>query len=155
MDPSMSEIVDRPSTSSTGALVGILLALVGTGSVMGVFAYRQVVRSEEALRALREEAACTGGRVDAEGCVDWVLGAQKRCAAMQSLCQGAIPGLLETCLAARPERPACASIGEAADTHWSYRHCAARGFDRRDHGCAIAYLALASFCARQRGGGGP
>ena len=93
-------------------------------------------------RRLYREAEVAGAQVDADGCVGWSLGTQRRCAAMQSLCQGALPGLTERCLQVRDRRADCRHLGETADTHWSRQKCAERGLDPRHRGCAIAYLAL-------------
>lgn len=147
--------VDVPSPEATTGrlwpLLAVLTLLIGTGSVLGVLAFRQYVASELAMRELYRQAGEAGATLDADSCAAWTLAAQKRCTAMQSLCQGAIPGLTERCLAARDRSADCRGLGETADTHWSRDRCKRRGYDPRNRGCAIAYLALAAYCSEHGG----
>ncbi|MEK7704462.1 MAG: hypothetical protein AAB426_05840 [Myxococcota bacterium] len=127
-------------------LLAVLATLIAIGSVLGVLAFRQYVKSELAMRVLYREAQQAGATLGADECIGWTLAAQKRCTAMQSLCQGAIPSLAERCLDAGDRQVECATLGATGDTHWSHDRCVGRGYDPRNRGCAIAYLALAAYC---------
>lgn len=121
-------------------------ALLTTSSALGVLAHRQYVTAELHFRATFAELAEVGQHMDVEQCITWVLEWKSRCAAARPMCEAAVPGLVEACLRASERSDYCDSIGPSSDTHWSFENCKRRGFGRRDHACAKAYLAVDAFC---------
>lgn len=132
-------------------LVGGLLA---ASVILGGFTYRRYVGSEKLVRAVAAELADTGRTLDGEGCVSWVLDWDRRCSALKIVCDEATRPLLQTCLQARDRTDYCRSLGPKLDTHFSFERCRLRGYTRRDHGCAEAYLEVVDHClAPTRGNG--
>jgi len=130
----------------------LLLSLAGLFStILGVLAHRQYVRAELHLRASFAEATAVGAERDVEQCITWVLDWMPRCAAAKAMCEAAVPGLTETCLASQDRGAYCDQIGASSDTHWSFAHCTGRGLSRRDHACASAYLAVDAYCHQRAG----
>jgi hypothetical protein len=128
----------------TKILIGGLL----TASVLlGAQAYRRYAASEREIGAEADRIRAAGARLDPEGCVTEVLGFARRCHAMATMCQEAVAPLVGTCLRAQDCAGYCQELGPgAADTHFTFARCQARGLKRTDHDCTEAYLAVVGHC---------
>jgi len=124
----------------------MLSGLLGAGCLLGVFAFHRYSESEVAMRELYAEAQHVGQSGDGEQCILWAIASPKNCAAMASLCDAAVPRLVEICLHEQDRAGFCAQQAPAEDTHWTLSRCQAQGFDRRNKTCEVAYLATASYC---------
>jgi hypothetical protein len=130
-------------------LVGGLLAV---SVILGGLTYRRYVSAELLVRATAAELAERGRTLDGEECVGWVLDWGRRCQALTIVCDEATRPLVLTCLQARDRTEWCRSLGPKLDTHFSFERCRQRGYSRKNHRCAEAYLAAVGHCLAPGGG---
>jgi hypothetical protein len=131
-------------------VVGLLAASV----ILGGMTFRRYTSSEKLVRAVAADLDTRGRSMDGEECVGWVLEWGRSCPALKIVCDEAIRPLVKTCLQARDRTDYCRSLGPKLDTHFSFERCRLRGYTRRDHGCAEAYLEVVDHClAPTRGNG--
>lgn len=140
------QAASAPARMSSRGLVAFLGGLIGAGCLLGVLAFHRYSESEVAMRDLYAQAQHTGETGDGEQCVLWAIGSPKNCAAMASLCDAAVPRLVEICLHAQDRAGFCTEQAPKDDTHWTLSRCQAHGFDRRNKTCEVAYLAAAAYC---------
>lgn len=130
----------------------LVLALFVLSAGLGVTAFWRYTRSDRFIQRSLAQVQERGPALSAEGCVDEVLAWSRRCEAMKGLCQGAIPRLVETCLAGADRRAYCASLGEThRSTRFGVKQCEARvrrGDREGKKVCGLGYRAISAYCER-------
>jgi hypothetical protein len=127
----------------------VLALLFGLATLLGVIAYWRFTRSDRYLQRTLKAIVQRGPSLSPEQCVDEVLVWSRRCQAMKSLCDASVPRMMEGCLWGADRRPFCGRLGDRVmATQFGFAECRARGRDRRDKTCALAYRTLADHCVR-------
>lgn len=128
----------------------IVIASVFTlATVLGVVAFWRFEVSSSYIHASLAEFDQRGPSLDADGCVGEVLAWNARCEAMKSMCDQAIPMVMEHCLAGKERKEACAALPleDAPRAQWTYERCAAHEVTRRNKKvCTSAYRAMVQYC---------
>jgi hypothetical protein len=130
----------------------LVAGLLAASVILGGLTYRRYTGSERVVRAVAAELAAKGRTFDGEECVGWVLDWGQRCPALKIVCDEATKPLVQTCLQARDRTDYCRSLGPKLDTHFSFERCRERGYSRRNHLCAEAYLTVVGHCLALTGG---
>jgi hypothetical protein len=124
----------------------VVSGLLAASMLIGGLSYRRYVASEKLVRAAAADLHARGRDLDGEACVSEVLEWGKHCDAMKIVCDEAVGPLVRTCLAAADRTDYCRALGPRLDTHFSFAHCHARGYGRRNRLCAEAYMAVIGHC---------
>ncbi len=135
---------------------GLVLTIIfGLSVVLGVLAYWRYTVSERHLHEVFATMDQKGTQLSAEGCITEVLNWHREgCAAMQSMCDHAIPMVLTRCLVGKDRSNYCDNLDiREASKKWTYRMCKERGISPKDgtkrrfvKACGNAYGSIESFC---------
>ncbi|NBO38116.1 hypothetical protein EBU99_06000 [bacterium] len=89
-----------------------------------------------------------GRTASAEKCVDEVVAWLPRCDGMKALCEGAVPRMMDKCLAAQNRASECSALsGRPADAHYGFHECEARKLPRfLNKVCGNSYKSLDLHC---------
>jgi hypothetical protein len=146
-----------PDTSNRPAhgawvVVGCVFSLA---LVLGVVAYWRYTVSEAFIHDSLLRFDQVGAELSPDECVAEVLAWNASCEAMKSLCDHAVPMLMEHCLAARDRASTCTNLSEdvTGRGQWTYERCLEHGVTRANKKvCTGAYRALVQHCRTgQRG----
>lgn len=124
-----------------GAIAVLSLLMAGITSV----AYRQ---TEVHLVKMYREFSELGTTAASEQCIDRIIAWVPRCDGMKALCEGAVPRVMESCLAGQNRAQECAALSKRpADAHFGFKECEARNLSRSlNKVCGNSYKALDLHC---------
>lgn len=124
-----------------GSLAVLSLLMAGLTSVT----YRQ---TEVHLVKMYKYFGDLGSTATSERCIDEVIQWIPRCDGMKALCEGAVPRVMESCLAGQNRAQECAALSKrAADAHFGFKECEARSLSRSlNKVCGNSYKALDLHC---------
>ncbi|MEY3900966.1 MAG: hypothetical protein RL189_272 [Pseudomonadota bacterium] len=141
-----TEIQPTSSTRHKGWYVLGLVALASIlMAVLTSFTYRQTeVHLVETYARFTE----LGQSANAEQCIDNVIAWVPKCDGMKALCEGAVPRVMDNCLAGQNRASECAALtNRPADAHFGFKECEARGLSRSlNKVCGNSYKALDLHC---------
>jgi hypothetical protein len=114
-------------------------------SVLTSFTYRQ---TELHLVQTYSRFEQLGQTASAEECINGVIDWLPRCDGMKALCEGAVPRVMDKCLAGRSRVEECTALsGRPADAHFGFKECQARGLSKSlNKVCGNSYKALDLHC---------
>ena len=89
-----------------------------------------------------------GSKGTAESCIDEVIQWVPKCDGMKALCEGAVPRIMDSCLAGQNRASECAALANRpADAHFGFKECEVRKLSRSLHKvCGNSYKALDLHC---------
>lgn len=127
----------------------LVLGLVAVFSllmaVLTSFTYRQ---TEVHLVQTYTRFSELGKSATAETCINTIIEWLPRCDGMKALCEGAVPRVMDNCLAGQNRATECAALANRpADAHFGFKECAARGLTKSlNKVCGNSYKALDLHC---------
>lgn len=126
-------------------VLGILAVVSVLMSVLTSFTYRQ---TEVHLVQTYARFTDLGKSSTAEACIDAVIEWLPRCDGMKALCEGAVPRVMDNCLAGQNRASECSALANRpADAHFGFKECAARGLSKSlNKVCGNSYKALDLHC---------
>lgn len=126
-------------------VLGILAVVSILMSILTSFTYRH---TEVHLVETYARFAEMGKSASAEACIDAVIAWVPRCDGMKALCEGAVPRVMDNCLAAQNRAQECSALGNRpADAHLGFKECEARGLSKSlNKVCGNSYKALDLHC---------
>jgi hypothetical protein len=136
----------KPTKSHKGWYVLGIVALASVlMSVLTSITYRQ---TEVHLVQTYQRFSQLGQSASAETCINQIIEWLPRCDGMKALCEGAVPRVMETCLAGQNRATECAALANRpADAHFGFKECAARSLSRSlNKVCGNSYKALDLHC---------
>lgn len=89
-----------------------------------------------------------GSNGTAEKCIDEVIQWVPKCDGMKALCEGAVPRIMDKCLAGQNRASECAALsGRPADARFGFKECEVRELSRSlNKVCGNSYKALDLHC---------
>lgn len=89
-----------------------------------------------------------GSRSTAEQCINEVIQWLPKCDGMKALCEGAVPRVMDSCLAGQNRASECAELANRpADAHFGFKECEVRKLSRSlNKVCGNSYKALDLHC---------
>ena len=89
-----------------------------------------------------------GAQSNAEQCINEIIQWLPKCEGMKALCEGAVPRVMESCLAGQNRASECAALADRpADAHFGFKECEVRKLSRSlNKVCGNSYKALDLHC---------
>lgn len=89
-----------------------------------------------------------GAEASAEQCIDEVIKWVPKCNGMKALCEGAVPRVMDSCLAGKSRVPECEALkNRPADAHFGFKECEVRQLTRSlNKVCGNSYKTLDLHC---------
>lgn len=141
-----SETSSTPARTHKGWLVLGLLAIASIlMAVLTSFTYRQTeVHLVETYARFKE----LGKTASAEACINAAIDWVPKCAGMKAMCEGAVPRVMDSCLAGQNRANECEALRDRpADAHFGFKECEARSLSRSlNKVCGNSYKALDLHC---------
>lgn len=139
------------NSKNRGALVVLSVAFT-VSTLMGVFAYKRYVESEDFILMSLDLVQKEGQSLSGDGCVDYVVKWTHSCEAMKSLCDHSVPRLMQTCLQASSRSLDCVPFENIpSDARIGMQECKARSTTRADQkNCTTSYMVWNDFCKSQQ-----
>lgn len=89
-----------------------------------------------------------GSTSTAEQCIDEIIQWLPKCEGMKALCEGAVPRVMDSCLAGQSRSSECSAlVNRPADAHFGFKECEVRKLTRSlNKVCGNSYKALDLHC---------
>lgn len=140
---------ENPTAAATRHKGWFVLGLVALASILMAvltsFTYRQ---TEVHLVQTYARFTELGQGASAEQCIDNVIAWVPKCEGMKALCEGAVPRVMDNCLAGQNRAAECSALtNRPADAHFGFKECEARRLSKSlNKVCGNSYKALDLHC---------
>lgn len=131
----------------------VIGALLFLGTFLATFVvFPNLKRSAAALSEKMRDLDERGKTLNAEECVEHVIGWYRECDVMASLCLQEVPKAVAHCLRAQDRAASCVAYTDLPPTsQWAYERCEAGGIDKTSEknlkkACTSAWRALDQWC---------